>query len=57
MSNHKKTDYGIYMYCMPLDGETLETIPFNMVEDFEVFNCTIKHKPRFHPKNPDMPYD
>ena len=26
-------------------------------EDFEVFNCTIKHKQRFHPKNPDMPYD
>ena len=147
MSNHKKNDYGIYMHGIPLDGETLETIPFNMVEDletilcydyedgkpwhdltcvmelifnnlhyelfgdsrriryvydhpfylirdfseltkngncgmvairmdltagwyqyenkdrdirfedYEVFNCTIKHKPRFHPKNPDMPYD
>lgn len=26
-------------------------------EDFEIFSCTIKHKKRFHPKNPDMPYD
>ena len=26
-------------------------------EDFDTFACSIKHKKRFHPKNPDMPYD
>ena len=26
-------------------------------EDFETFNCAIKHKKRFHPKNPEMPDD
>lgn len=26
-------------------------------EDFETFNCTIKHKKHFHPKNPEMPDD
>lgn len=26
-------------------------------DDFETFNCTIKHKKRFHTQNPDMPYD
>ena len=27
------------------------------VEDFETFNCKIKHKKHFHPKNPEMPDD
>ena len=26
-------------------------------DDFETFNCTIKHKKHFHPKNPEMPDD
>ncbi|EID85035.1 hypothetical protein MSI_14180 [Treponema sp. JC4] len=26
-------------------------------DDFEIFNCTIKHKKHFHPKNPEMPDD
>ncbi len=26
-------------------------------DDFEAFNCTIKHKKHFHPKNPEMPDD
>ena len=25
--------------------------------DFETFNCMIKHKKHFHPKNPEMPDD
>lgn len=26
-------------------------------DDFETFNCTIQHKKRFSPKNPEMPND
>ncbi len=26
-------------------------------DDFETFNCKIKHKKHFHPKNPEMPDD
>lgn len=26
-------------------------------DDFETFNCTIKHKKHFHPRNPEMPDD
>lgn len=149
MNNNTKTNYGLEMCGTPLDGENLEIIPFNMIEDlqtilcydyedgkpwhdltcvmelifhnyhdelvndtkrirylydgpfylfmdfseitkepdncnhmvairidltagwfqhenkdkgmhfddFEVFHCDIKHKPHFHPKNPEMPDD
>lgn len=31
--------------------------PWNCFEDFETYNCAIKHKKHFHSKNPEMPDD
>lgn len=47
-----KMDLGSYDFGEPDEMDTV----INM-EDFEVLNCSIKHKKHFHKLNPDMPDD
>lgn len=39
MNNNTKTNYGLEMFASPLDGEKLEIIPFNMIEDLQTILC------------------
>ena len=39
MNNNTKTNYGLEMFGSPFDGENLEIIPFNMLEDLQTILC------------------
>ena len=45
----------IDLTCSFTDQESIEEV-LNK-DDFEEYNCRIVHKKRFHPENPDMPWD
>ena len=47
-----KMDLGSYDF-----GESDEMDTAINIEDFEVMNCSIKHKKHFHKQNPEMPDD
>ena len=39
MNKNRKTDYSLKINGTPLDGETLEVIPFNMLQDLQTILC------------------
>ena len=47
-----KMDLGSYDFGEPDEVDTAINI-----EDFDVMNCSIKHKKHFHKQNPEMPDD